>query len=70
MKEKEVDVYLSLKSLCHLMMLGSGGAFAGELFANISRSNAIYPTAFVFIELGITLVCIYPIIFSRINRKN
>jgi hypothetical protein len=52
------------------MMLGSGGAFAGELFANISRSNVIYPTAFVFIELGITLVCIYPIIFSRINRKN
>jgi len=69
-KEKEIDIYLSLVSWCQLAMLGVGGTLVSEIFADIPRFEVILISCLGIILIGIILIVLYDKLFSKINRDS
>jgi hypothetical protein len=69
MKEKEIDVCLSLASLLHLLVLGFGGAFAAELVSKYPREEVIFFGSMITIVIGLICFQLYLYLFNIVKQK-
>lgn len=69
MKEKEVDVCLSLAALGHFILVGVGGGFVTELFTENPRFEIMYGSAFILVLVTVVLILIYSQVFNNIKNK-
>ena len=59
MREKRVDVLISIVSFLQLLFIGFGGAFVNELIQDQSNSTIIYWSSFFTLVLGIIIAYVY-----------
>jgi hypothetical protein len=59
MKEKRVDVLLSVASFIQLLFLGFGGAFVSELIKDKSEEGILYWSSFFALIFLICIIYLY-----------
>ena len=69
MKEKEVDVYLSLASLCHLVTIADGTVWVTELVKETKRFEVLFLSSLVLILSVVILIIVYARVFEIVKNK-
>jgi hypothetical protein len=70
MKEKRIDILLSIASLFHLILLGSSGSFAAEAMSDHPDERIIFVTSLSALITVIIIIFIYLQTFSLSDPKN
>jgi hypothetical protein len=70
MKEKRVDILLSILSLLHLVLIGISGSFSIEFFSDQPREAVLFTTSFLTVLFVILITYLYSLAFEMIDTKN
>jgi hypothetical protein len=69
-KEKRIDMWLSVATMGQLMLIGAGGTYAVEFFLDKPRAGVLYAALTFSIVLIIALTMLYWFIYRKTkNRK-
>lgn len=70
MKEKEIDVYLSLALFCQVLIVGGAGTFVTEFMKSDPAMEIEYLSGFISIAGIVGAIGIYAKIFEQLSDKS